>query len=134
MSLPSTLMQQATWQYDLAKCELESGLPEKAAEHFTSALTLAPDLITRPIAAYYLEKMGKPVPPPSKRESWTPGPKTPAAGPTARPDMLAPPIPVQPGAAGAAVHPSPGDSPSPAPPSSGTGEPAKTGAPKPPSP
>jgi hypothetical protein len=34
-----------------------------AAEHFTKALTLAPDMMYRPIAAYYLEKLGKPVPP-----------------------------------------------------------------------
>ena len=38
----------------------------EAAESFTKALTLVPGLGVRPIAAYYLEKMGKPVPPPAK--------------------------------------------------------------------
>ena len=43
--------------------QLEAGMPDDAAAHFTQALTLAPDLGVRPIAAYYLEKIGKPVPP-----------------------------------------------------------------------
>jgi tetratricopeptide (TPR) repeat protein len=66
LALPATLTQQASWEYDLAMCYLEAGTPEDAAEHFTQALKLAPDLAVRPIAAYYLEKMGRPVPPPSK--------------------------------------------------------------------
>jgi tetratricopeptide (TPR) repeat protein len=67
LGLPGTLGQQASWEYDLAICQLEAGLPEAAAEHFKQALTLEPDLTVRPIVAYYLEKLGKPVPPPSKR-------------------------------------------------------------------
>jgi tetratricopeptide (TPR) repeat protein len=67
LALPSTLTQQASWEYDLALCKLEGGVPEEAADHFTKALTMAPDLGTRPIVAYYLEKLGKPVPPPAKR-------------------------------------------------------------------
>ena len=43
--------------------------PSAAAESLTKALTLAPDLGVRLIAAYYLEKMGKPVPPPAKSDS-----------------------------------------------------------------
>ena len=66
MALPTSLGQQATWSYDLGLCQLEAGLPANAAESFTKALTLAPSLGVRPIAAYYLEKMGKPVPPPAK--------------------------------------------------------------------
>ena len=41
---------------------LESGSPDGAAEYFTRALKLVPDLTVRPIIAYYLEKLGKPVP------------------------------------------------------------------------
>ncbi len=67
IGLPSTLGQQASWEYDAAMCLLESGLPDQAATHFTSALKLFPDLPVRAIAAYYLEKMGKPVPPPTKK-------------------------------------------------------------------
>ena len=62
LALPSTLTQQASWEFDLAMCDLEAGMPEDAATHFTQALTLAPELGVRPIAAYYLEKLGKPVP------------------------------------------------------------------------
>jgi tetratricopeptide (TPR) repeat protein len=71
LAVPGTLSQQASWEYDLALCKLEGGLPEEAANHFTKALTLAPELGTRQVAAYYLEKMGKPVPPPPKREKNT---------------------------------------------------------------
>jgi tetratricopeptide (TPR) repeat protein len=68
-SMPGTLTQQAQWEYDVAMCQLEAGAPEESAKHFTQALTLAPELPTRPIAAYYLEKMKKPVPPAPKRPS-----------------------------------------------------------------
>jgi tetratricopeptide (TPR) repeat protein len=71
MSIPSALSQQATWEYDLAMCQLEAGSPEDAATHFTQALTLAPELPVRRIAAYYLEKIGKPVPALPKRETGT---------------------------------------------------------------
>ena len=71
LTLPSTLHQQASWEYDLAMVDLEAGIPDEAAEHFTKALTLAPDLVVRPIAAYYLQKMGKPVPPPGKSDGAT---------------------------------------------------------------
>jgi tetratricopeptide (TPR) repeat protein len=67
LSIPGNLEQQASWEFDLALCELEAGRPEEAAKRFANALTLEPDLATRPIAAYYLEKLGKPVPP--KREA-----------------------------------------------------------------
>ncbi len=69
LALPGTLNTQASWEYDLALCQLEGGLPEEAANHFTKALTMAPDLGVRPIAAYYLEKLGKPVPPPKRTTS-----------------------------------------------------------------
>jgi tetratricopeptide (TPR) repeat protein len=72
LALPGTLSTQAAWEYDLALCKLEGGLPEEAGEHFTRALTMAPDLAVRPVAAYYLEKLGKPVPPPKR-----PAPPTP---------------------------------------------------------
>jgi len=58
-------------------CQLEAGSPDDAAEHFTKALTLFPELQFRPIAAYYLERMGKPVPPPPKTTARTAGSPTP---------------------------------------------------------
>ncbi len=60
--LPNLVNRQAYWEYELALCLLESGSPDGAAEYFTRALKLVPDLTVRPIIAYYLEKMGKPVP------------------------------------------------------------------------
>jgi tetratricopeptide (TPR) repeat protein len=93
MAMPGSLLQQASWEYDLAMCELESGLPERAAEHFTSALTLAPQLVVRPIAAYYLEKMGKPVPPLPKREGLPVNPASPPVNAPAKPDLLQPVVP-----------------------------------------
>jgi tetratricopeptide (TPR) repeat protein len=96
LSLPGTLTQQASWEYDLAMCKLEGGVPEEAAEHFTKALTLAPDLVVRPIAAYYLEKIGKPVPPPSK----SPGGTAAAGGIAASASSLNPPLLAPPSGAG----------------------------------
>ena len=64
LGIPTKIATQSSWEYELALDRLESGLPELAAEHFTKALTLAPNLQVRPIAAYYLERLGKPVPPP----------------------------------------------------------------------
>ncbi len=62
LTIPATLSQQSSWDFDLAMCDLEAGLPLDASEHFSKAITLTPDLAVRPIASYYLEKTGKPVP------------------------------------------------------------------------
>jgi tetratricopeptide (TPR) repeat protein len=86
LGIPSSLEQQATWEFDVAICLLEGGKPSEAAEHFTKALTIEPNLTVRPIAAYYLEKLGKPVPPPRDSSGATkptqPGGTTPGAGTT----------------------------------------------------
>ncbi len=60
--LPSLVNRQALWEYELGLCLLESGSPEQAAGSFTRALKLFPDHKFRPIIAYYLGKLGKPVP------------------------------------------------------------------------
>jgi len=123
MSVPGSLNQQATWEYDLAMCQLEAGSPDEAAAHFTQALTLAPGLAVRPIAVYYLGKMGKPIPPMPKRDLGTattdasratalPKPGLLPLGPTERP--------VPPGSSGA-----------PSPKAAGAAEPAKTPVPEP---
>ncbi len=99
--IPSSLEQQASWEFDLGICQLEAGLPTQASEHFTNALTLEPDMSVRPIAAYYLEKMGKPVPP-KRSGSGTAKPspgetKPPAAGAAGeKPPTPAPPAPPSP--------------------------------------
>jgi tetratricopeptide (TPR) repeat protein len=95
LALPASLNQQAAWLYDLGMCQLEAGMPIEAGESLSKALTLAPGLGVRPIAAYYLQKMGQPVPPPMK-------PIGAAAARQATPtdsikDSLAPPPIVNPG-------------------------------------
>jgi tetratricopeptide (TPR) repeat protein len=92
LALPASLRQQATWLYDLAMCQLEAGMPSDAAESFSKALTLAPDLAVRRLAEYYLEKLGKPVPPPAKQPS-IPATTTGTAPDRSNRDILsAPPI------------------------------------------
>jgi tetratricopeptide (TPR) repeat protein len=61
-TIPTLLTRQAFWSFDLAQALLESGAPDRAAEYYTQALKLVPDLPVRPIIAYYLERMGRPVP------------------------------------------------------------------------
>jgi tetratricopeptide (TPR) repeat protein len=67
LELPGRVELQAAWEYDLGLCLLEAGRPDLAAGPLDEALRLAPDLTLRPVAAYYLEKLGKPVPPPSTK-------------------------------------------------------------------
>ncbi len=69
LSIPGNLGLQASWEYELGLCELEAGRPEEAARHLANALNLEPDMTNRPIAAYYLEKLGKPVPASRKKKS-----------------------------------------------------------------
>src|SRR5262249_37736040 len=99
-----------------AICELEAGRPEEAAKHFTNALTLSPDMPTRPIAAYYLEKLGKAVPPKRSKAD----PTSPAVG-TGTTTTIGT-IPGLPGVAGTTATPA---SPQPTP----AGEPAKAASP-----
>jgi tetratricopeptide (TPR) repeat protein len=63
LELPNRVSTEANWEFDLALCLLESGEPARAAEHFTNALKLRPNLPTRPVIVYYLEKLGQPAPP-----------------------------------------------------------------------
>jgi hypothetical protein len=78
LTIPPTLSQQSSWEFDLAMCELEAGIPADASEHFNKALTLTPDFAVRPIAAYYLQKTGKPVPDSTKPDQSAATPVTPA--------------------------------------------------------
>jgi tetratricopeptide (TPR) repeat protein len=60
--IPALLTRQGYWEFELGLCYLESGAPDRAAEHFTKALEIVPEIGTRPLIAYYLGKMGRPVP------------------------------------------------------------------------
>jgi tetratricopeptide (TPR) repeat protein len=79
LELPSKVTQQAGWEFELGMAALEGGLPpEITAEHLANALRLEPDLALRPVIAYYLEKLGKPVPPPRAKTTATPATTEPA--------------------------------------------------------
>jgi hypothetical protein len=65
LDIPGKIALQASWEFDVALCQLEWGRPDLAATAFTESLSLAPDMALRPVVAYYLEKLGKPVPAPS---------------------------------------------------------------------
>ena len=101
LTIPGTLSQQSTWTFDLAMCDLEAGIPMEASEHFTKALTLTPDLVVRPIANYYLQKIGKPVPELTKSDQTlakpaTPPPDNAGASPGAGPIPTVKPVAPQP--------------------------------------
>ena len=64
LGLPSLVATEATWEVEQGLILLEAGRPGEAADAFTRALTRGPAVSARPLVAYYLEQMGKPVPPP----------------------------------------------------------------------
>ena len=65
LELPEKVNLQAEWEFEVALAALEAGLsPDLVADHFQAALKLEPNLTVRPLIAYYLEMLGKPVPPP----------------------------------------------------------------------
>jgi tetratricopeptide (TPR) repeat protein len=81
LSIPGLINRQGAWLYELGQCLLESGSPERAAEAFEQALKLVPETNLRPIMAYYLEKMGRAVPPPTGEAN---APATPTQSPVDR--------------------------------------------------
>jgi tetratricopeptide (TPR) repeat protein len=92
LMMPTLLSRQAIWEFELGQCLLESGAPDRAADYFGRALKLVPDIAMRPIIAYYLEKMGQPVPAlPAKAAAGTPDPAGSASpGPTPTPEPAKP--------------------------------------------
>lgn len=71
-------------QFELGLIQLESGMPEAAADSFTKTLKRDPESVLSPIARYYLEKLGKPFPEVKKPETAA-APSVPAAAPAAAP-------------------------------------------------
>ena len=100
LELPNKVSQQAEWEFELGLVALEGGLPpDLVAEHFETALQLEPNLTVRPVIAYYLEKLGKAVPPPRSAapKPATPAPSTPpAADKSELPDNVFAPEPPKP--------------------------------------
>ncbi len=63
LEVPDQLSRQAVWEFAAGMAKLEAGHPvDETADHLTNALKLAPRLTVRPVIAYYLKKLGRPVP------------------------------------------------------------------------
>ncbi len=83
LDVPEQIEVQAGWEFELGMVALEGGLPpDVAADHFQAALKLEPNLVVRPVIAYYLGKLGKEVPPP---RAATPRTVEPAPAPAVSP-------------------------------------------------
>ena len=99
LDLPGKVNIQAEWEFELAHAALEGGLPvDLVADHFQEALKLEPALTVRPLIAYYLEMLGKPVPPPRPTAATAPAakPAEPAPTPTPTPPDAKPGLPANP--------------------------------------
>jgi hypothetical protein len=65
LNIPEELARQAAWEFEVGMASLEAGEPvDDTASHLTNALKLAPRMAVRPVIAYYLKKLGRPVPEP----------------------------------------------------------------------
>ncbi|HEY2154797.1 MAG TPA: hypothetical protein VGH33_04160, partial [Isosphaeraceae bacterium] len=63
LEVPDEISRQAVWEFEAGMASLEAGHPvDETASHLTNALKLAPRLTVRPVIAYYLKKLGRPVP------------------------------------------------------------------------
>jgi tetratricopeptide (TPR) repeat protein len=76
LEMPNRIGTQASWEFDLGLLLLEAGEPDQVAAHLTKALTLVPNLPLRPVAAYYLGKLGQPVPPLPEKAKASQGPSS----------------------------------------------------------
>ena len=87
LDIPDKIALQSNWEFEAGICRLEEGMPVLAADHFTQALKLVPRSMYRPILAYYLEQIGRPVPPvgPAADTKKTDG-ETPARPKDAKPE------------------------------------------------
>jgi hypothetical protein len=102
LEIPDKIATQASWEFEAGLSRLEGGKPKLAAQHFTTALKLVPNMGVRPVIAYYLEKLGEPVPPlpatastkaePPKPASATEKPKDVPAEKVKEPKDSAPPV------------------------------------------
>jgi tetratricopeptide (TPR) repeat protein len=97
-ALPGRISTQAVWESELGFCLLEAGKPSEAAEHFETALTIEPNFGARPLLEYYLEQLGRPIPPAPEpepaAEPAAPEPAAPAPSPAPTATDL-PPDPFQ---------------------------------------
>ena len=113
LEIPEKINIQAEWEFELGMAALEGGLPvELISDHLQQALKLEPNLSVRPVIAYYLEQLGKPVPPPRLADD-----AKPAATSTATPEDPAakPELPVNPFTKDPAPKPTPAPKPEPEP-------------------
>jgi tetratricopeptide (TPR) repeat protein len=59
----------ASYYFNLGLVQLESGNPVEAGDSLTKALDLQPDLAVRPVMEYYLNQLGRPIPPAPDRSA-----------------------------------------------------------------
>ncbi len=63
LQIPDQVATQAVWEFEVGMVSLEAGQPvDETASHLTNALKLVPTMGVRPVIAYYLKKLGRPVP------------------------------------------------------------------------
>lgn len=79
--IPRQSATQSLWEFELGLCLLEMGEPDRAAEHLVRSLQLSPDSPLRPVIAYYLRELGRPVPPPPDNRHEAGGTSEPSATP-----------------------------------------------------
>jgi tetratricopeptide (TPR) repeat protein len=76
LEFPDLVATRAQWEAELGLVLLEAGQPSLAGEHMETALTLNPGHPLRPVLAYYLQRLGRAVPPPPEppaKVEFTPG-------------------------------------------------------------
>jgi tetratricopeptide (TPR) repeat protein len=69
LELPGHVQNQSQWEFELGLCSLEAGRPADAITHFNKTIELNPKIAVRPLIAYYLERMGKPLAPPDTADA-----------------------------------------------------------------
>lgn len=102
---------QAQWEFEIGLALLEFGVPQDikddrgqllqpgAASRFVNALKLDPEIPTRPLILYYLEKLGVEAPPADAEGTPEPAPAE-DASPGSRPSATAPDATASPGSPG----------------------------------
>ena len=60
---PGLIETEASWEFELGLCLLESGDPDAAGKHFLKCLEYNPKIAVRALVEDYLKKLGVPIPP-----------------------------------------------------------------------
>lgn len=95
LNVPRRVNIESQWLYELGLLCLEAGRLDNqtAGDRFVEALRLSPDLSTKPVAVYYLDKLGMKVPSADSAESSASTKKEKSAGTENAPSAKRPPKP-----------------------------------------